>query len=341
MARATKRNKLTTPEDIAKISEENQRLIQDFLIYLKGTKKSAGTIAQYKSDLNIFFVWNMKNNRNKDFVKLSKRDIVAFQDWLINTNGNGSSRVNRIKAVLSSLSNYIENILDEEYENFRPIIRKIENPEKQVVRQKTVLSYEQIENTLQELVSKGEYLKACALALGAYSGRRKQELPRFKVDYFKDENLICGGSLYETPEPILTKGRGGGKLLHCYTLAHHFKPYLDLWLKYRKENGIESEWLLPNKSNWSEPMPVSTLNSYANYFSKIMGVDYYWHSLRHFFTTYLAKSNIPNTVITKIVGWESTQMCDIYNDTTTGEMLDEYFNAEGIVPHSKKSLTDL
>ena len=118
MARATKRNKLTTPEDIAQISEENQRLIQDFLIYLKGTKKSAGTIFQYKSDLNIFFVWNYKNNRNKDFVKLSKRDIVAFQDWLINTNGNGSSRVNRIKAVLSSLSNYIENILDEEYENF-------------------------------------------------------------------------------------------------------------------------------------------------------------------------------------------------------------------------------
>lgn len=341
MARATKRNKLTTPEDISKISEENQNLINDYLIYLKGTKKSSGTIIQYKSDLNIFFVWNMKNNKNKDFVNLSKRDIIAFQDWLINTNGNSSARVHRIKAVLSSLSNYIENILDDEYEDFRPIIRKIENPEKQIVRQKTILSAEQIENALQELVDKEEYLKACALALAAYSGRRKQELPRFKVDYFKDENLICGGSLYETPEPILTKGRGGGKFITCYTLAHPFKPYLDLWLKYRKENGIESEWLLPNKANWNEPMPVSTLNSYANSFSKIMGVDFYFHSLRHWFTTYLSKSNIPNTVITKIIGWESTQMCDIYNDTTTGEMLDEYFNSDGIVAHSKKSLSDL
>lgn len=341
MGRTTRHNKLTTPEDIAKISDDNKRLIEDFLIYLKSTKKSDGTIFQYKSDLNIFFVWNMKNNKNKDFVKLSKRDIISFQNWLINTNGNSSARVSRMKSVLSSLSNYIENILDEEYEDFKPIIRKIENPEKQVARTKTVLSTEQVENTLKQLVDNKEYLKACTLALAAYSGRRKQELPRFKVNYFEDKNLICGGSLYETPEPILTKGRGGGKWLICYTLAHKFKPYLDLWLNYRNENNINSEWLLPNPNNWNEPMSISTLNSYAETFSKMMGVNFYFHSMRHHFTTYLSKCNIPNTVITKIVGWESTQMCDVYIDTTTSEMLDEYFNADGIAPHSKASLSDL
>lgn len=56
-------------------------------------------------------------------------------------NGNSPARVRRVKAALSSLSNYIENILDDEYEDFRPIIRKIENPQNTPVREKMRLLY--------------------------------------------------------------------------------------------------------------------------------------------------------------------------------------------------------
>ena len=134
MGRKTVMNDLTTPEEIAAYNSENRQLKEDFLESLRSTQRSPGTLKGYNSDLDIFFVWNMKYNGDKSFVNLTKRNIVAFQNWLITDNKNSPARVRRIKSALSSFSNYIENICDDEYENFRPIIRKIENPVNTAVR---------------------------------------------------------------------------------------------------------------------------------------------------------------------------------------------------------------
>lgn len=60
----------------------------------------------------------------------------------------------RVKSTLSSLSNYVENMLDDEFENYRPIVRKIENPVNEKVMVKTVLEEEQLQNLLDYLVEK-------------------------------------------------------------------------------------------------------------------------------------------------------------------------------------------
>lgn len=184
----------------------------------------------------------------------------------------------RVKATLSSMSNYVENMLDDEFEDFRPIVKKIENPVNEKVFTKTVLKDEQLEKLLNILVEKKKYDQACMLALAMNSGRRKSELPRFKVSYFDDENIIYG-SLYKTPEQVKTKGRGSrGKMLTLYVLSKPFKPYFDLWMNYRRENGIESEWLFPKKvvgKYVDEPMNSKTLESWAETFSEILNVDFY------------------------------------------------------------------
>lgn len=338
MARKTKQNNLTSPEEIAKINKENKRLISDFLLYLRSVQKAESTIKQYEHDLYIFFVWNKRHCKNKEFTKLTKRDIVSFQNWLINENENGSARVRRLKSVLSSLSRYIENILDDEYEGYHSIVGKIENPKNQAVREKTVFTEAQLKALLDRLVENGQYKKACALALGIYSGRRKSELLRYKVNYFDDSNLVFGGSMYKTPEKIRTKGEGKGKYIYCYTLAKEFKPYLDLWMEQRKKEGIESEWLFPLPKDPTKHMGISTMNSYATTFTNMIGMDFYWHSLRHYFTTYLAKEGVPNSVIKFIIGWESSAMCDTYNDTTADEFIGEYFNENGIIKKEENPL---
>ena len=71
MARTTVYNKITTPEKIQQILPENKTLLQDFLVYLQSIDRSASTIKQYKSDIEIFFVYNLEYNNNKDFTKLS------------------------------------------------------------------------------------------------------------------------------------------------------------------------------------------------------------------------------------------------------------------------------
>ncbi len=341
MGRKTKQNRICTPELIAQVNPKNIRLKNDFLEYLRSTGKAETTIKAYTNDLDIFFVWVLQNAGNKYFPEVSKRDIVAYQNWLLRNNENSPARVRRLKSTLSSLSNYIEAIMDDELPNFRSIVRKIENPVNEPVREKTVLSEEQADRLLSYLTEHGQVAKACCFALARYSGRRKSELVRFKVSYFDDENIIYG-SLYKTPEKIRTKGRGvNGKMLTCYVLSKPFKPYFDAWMKRREELGIESEWLFPDGDDPSMPMPISTLNSWAETFSNILGIPVYWHSLRHFFTTSLAKANLPDSVIKTIIGWESLEMVDIYKDIDDEEEIGKYFQDGKIVGQKQAELSDL
>lgn len=342
MARKTKMNSITSPELLAQVNPNNIRLKDEFIDYLRSINRSPGTCAGYDSDLQIFFVWVLLHANNKDFVKVSKRDLVSYQNWLIRENENSPARVRRLKAAISSLSNFVEAILDEEeeFKGFRSIVKKIENPDLQPVREKTVWDDDELERLLKLLVEKEQYEKACYLALAMYSGRRKAELARFKVSDFDESRLVCDGALYKSA-PIKTKGKSGGKYIPCYTLAKYFRPYLELWLKEREEKAIESEWLFPLMPGGKEHIPISTLNSWATTFSKMTGKDFYTHSLRHYFTTYLAKAGLPDNVITQIVGWESADMCKIYKDIDSDEQIGAYFKGGDIAHKEETSFSDL
>lgn len=342
MSRKTVINSITSPELIAQVNPDNARLKDDFLEYLKSVQRSPGTIAGYRNDLEIFFVWVMQNAKNKFFVDVSKRDLVAFQNWMINENKNSPSRVRRIKAAISSLSNFVENILDDEpeFRGFRSIVRKIENPALQPVRAKTVWEDDELEELLDKLVEKQAYDRACYLALAMYSGRRKSELCRFRVSDFDDDKLVCDGALYKS-SPIKTKGRSGGKFIPCYTLAKKFKPYLQMWLDERKRIGLESEWLFPLKANPAEHIGVATANSWANAFTRLSGRDFYAHSIRHYFTTSLARAGIPDGVIQSIVAWESSDMVRLYTDIEADEQIGMYFSNGDISVPDKKGFADM
>lgn len=347
MGRKTVYNNITSPELIAQILPENRQLGDDFLQYLQSIDRSPNTIEQYKSDLSIFWVWNLQNNNNKPFIKITKREFSRFQNHCLNTWGWSSNRVRRVKSVVSSMSNFIENILDEEeeFEGYRSVIRKIENPVKEEVREKTVFEPEELQRLLDYLVEQEKYMQACILSLCMCSGRRKAEIPRFKVSYFSDENVIFG-SLYKTPEKVKTKGRGSrGKMLELYVLKNEFDPYLKLWLKQREELGITSEWLFPLKQggewNNEEPMKCETLDNWVDSYSEFLGKPFYYHSLRHFFTTQCLKKNLPSSVIQEIIGWDSADMVNLYNDTSTEETLAKYFDENGIKQVESTTLSSL
>ena len=198
MPRKTRQNDITSPALLSQVNPDNMRLKKDFVAYLQSVQRSPKTIAGYENDLDIFWVWNLQYNGNKFFPKISKRDFAAYQHWLINENGNSPARVRRLKSAISSMSNYVENILDdeEEFKGFRSSIKKIENPAMQQVRKKTVWEDSELDGLLDKLSASGQHKKACALALAMCSGRRKSELCRFSVDDFRHENLVCGGALY-------------------------------------------------------------------------------------------------------------------------------------------------
>lgn len=343
MARKTKMNKLTSPELLAQVNPNNKDLKKEFITYLRAINRSEGTIGQYSSDLDIFFCWVLQYANNKDFTRVSKRDIIAYQGWLINENGNSPARVRRLKASISSLSNFVENILSDEepeYQGFRSIVRKIENPDLHPVREKTVWEDSELEDLLSKLVDQKQFEKACYLALAMYSGRRKSELARFRISDFDDDKLVFDGAMYKSA-PIKTKGKGGGKYIACYTLAKKFKPYLDYWILERKRLGIDSEWLFPDRNDPSKHVQISTLNSWAASFTRLTGRDFYAHSLRHYFTTSLARAGIPDSVIQTIVAWESGDMVRVYKDIDSDEEIGMFFSGGEIAVPEKKTLSDV
>ena len=342
MARSTVYNQITSPDKISKINGENKALMDDFLDYLESVGRAGTTIKNYRADLLIFFCWVLEELGNKSFIKITKREIARFQNHATKVWGWSSNRLRTVKAALSSLGNYIETILDEEYEDFRSIVRKVESPPRQLVREKTVLTEENVDALLQYLTDKEEYEKACFFALAAFSGRRKAELCRFKVSDVFAERLICGGALYKTA-PIKTKGRGvNGKQLCCYVLAKRFQPYLTKWIEYRVDHGIDSQWLFPKKGEPDQHILTTTVDGWSDVLSRAMNLDIYPHAFRHYFCTMLSRAGLPDSAITEIVGWESSDLCKIYVDIEADEQIGMYFDENGEINANKTTnLSDI
>ena len=347
MARRTaKRTTIASAENKMLINKENIDLMDGFLMYKESIETRPSTIEGYCSDLNIIMCWCVVHNDNKVFVDWDKSDIIRFQMWCVKENGYSPSRTHRLKAVLSSLSEYIEDILDTKYPDFRPISRKIKNPKMVNVREKSIFTESDINILLDDLTNSGRYDMACALALGLYSGRRKSEITRFKVSDFDDSHLVCGGGLYKS-DYIETKGSGStGKQLECFCLAKKFKPYLDKWLEYREDNGIESIWLFPRSDNPKEHIDKATMDSWASSFNvrfKRLNIYtiFYWHSMRHLTVTIFKRFGIPDSVIQKYIGWSNVSMVEVYSDIPTDEQLSMYFNADGMIKREAGSFSSI
>jgi len=344
MARTTVYNSITSADKLAKVSVQNMQLGEDWLEYMQSIDRSPQSIVAYRSDLNIFWVWNMEFNNNKFFSKLTKREIAKFQNHAINTWGWSPNRIRRVKSCLSSLSNYIENVLDDEedFENFRPIIRKIENPSKEAVREKTILPDDEVDRLLSTLVEKKEYERACAVAIAAFSGMRKAELLEMKTKFFDDEHFVYD-AMWKT-DKIRTKGFGKlGKQLNKF-IMYGAKPYIDLWFNERADKNIDSEFMFVSKSinddgtfTWSQRKDVS---HWTEQFTEILGVDFYFHCLRHYTCTKLHRMNLPSHVIQEFFGWSSSEMLKIYNDLTAEDEFEKYFDKDGVKEVKQGSLLD-
>ena len=107
MPRKTKKNMITSSDLLAQVNPENKQLLDDFVNYLRSIQRSDTTIEAYINDINIAFVWNLQFNGNKSYIDWTKRNVVAYQNWLLNNNENSPARVKRLKASLSSISNYV------------------------------------------------------------------------------------------------------------------------------------------------------------------------------------------------------------------------------------------
>lgn len=314
---------LVTPEKWEQVNQDNKDLLFDFLEYKRSTGKSEETIYQYESMLRIFFVWLLENSKNKDFIDINKRDIIKFQGYCLNTLKHSSNRIRTMRSAISSLSIYIENILDDEYPNFRNIVNKIEAPTKVPVREKTILSFEECIKVADKLLEEGKIQLACFMMTACYSGLRKQELTRLLVkDFTTDIKMSLGNSFYKTT-PIKVKGHGNR--VESKYVWNKVDKYLKKWIEYRQNNNIECEYLFcrKEKNKWVK-MEVSTANSFATTLTKEFGVPIYCHNFRHLLVSELERAGLPMTVAQFLLGHSSLNVTELYNDVPKDESMEQF-----------------
>lgn len=319
MTRKTYKKIIVTNELLEKINIKNKKLVEAFLKE-KNTRASDTTIEAYRSDLNIFFCWNIMQNENKFFVDIKKLEFAEFFSFATNELKWGSARFGRCRATLSSLSQFIEKFYDEDYPNFRNVILKsVEGMPKNPTREKTVFTEDDVEKLMKYLEEKDSQ-QACWLALAISSGARFSELFRFTLDTIDVNRTAFDGIFLETTKQIKTKGRTkSGKLLYKYIVKDLFIPKYEVWLEKRKEimtlNGVEEHGFLFIKNDGT-PAVVGTIRSWINGMTRYMQIPVYPHAFRHYITTYMSKKGLPPELIQELMGWSSLVMVGIYNDTT-------------------------
>lgn len=318
MPRKTFKKIITTPELIDGISDKNKKLIRLF-IKDKERKCSPKTIQNYKSDLNIFFVWNEQNNDNKFYPEIRKIEISDFFSYCVDELQWNGKRFARMRSVLSSLSETVIKYFDEDYPSYRNFINSVIEPiPKNPTRDKTVLTDGEIELLINTLKERKEVEQLCFLALAMYSGCRIAELEQFRIDSIDVNKTSFGGVMLETTHDIRCKGFGkDGHVMKKNVIKDLFLPYYNNWVMERekelKEIGKEDQTaLFINK--FGDPASQKVFRNWCDKWGEIVGKPIYMHCLRHRFVTYLLSMGLTKDYVIAIVGWASADMVNIYSD---------------------------
>ncbi|MFA1510087.1 tyrosine-type recombinase/integrase [Priestia aryabhattai] len=245
-----------TDEMWNKIDDEHRMLVQEFLETGSFRAKSK---RQYTSALKQFFWWVHHSLNDKKLYKITKRDFLRYISFLKNRNMS-SSGIALKKAAVSSLNNYIENVVaddDENYDKFRNFTRGLPAIPKTQTYQKVKITYEDYQEMMKILEDDENYLGMAWLATAFNVGARLAEIVQFKTEIL--DYAIPEGQNYVLSHTIYGKGRGEGKVLN-YMINKEALDYLKLWVEKR---GYEHEYLFTTTYG-GEPKQMS--ESWAEYF---------------------------------------------------------------------------
>lgn len=316
--RKTFRKVITSPELTEQINPDNMKLANRFLKNF-ATKRSPNSVVSYKSNLTIFFTWNLLENDNCFFIDIKKRELMEFFDYCVTELKWGSQRFAQMHSSLSSFSRFIETFYDDEYPLFRNLLPKIEKPVKEAVRKKSVFSKDELDKLMSWLGENGRVNEQCLLATMMASGARISELGRFTVSMIDENHTAFDGLFLETTEEMRVKGRGtSGKHINRYLIKDLFLPYYKKWLPIRekimKEHGKNHDYVFITKNG--DPAGVSTFNGWIEKWDTVLDKHLYAHSIRHFWTTYLLSFGLEKEFVQSLQSWSSDTLVDLYNDAT-------------------------
>lgn len=293
-----KRLPVVTEKMWLKVNEDYRYLVDEFISV---QNHSPQTKKQYTSALRQYgwFMYNSMNN--KPFYKISKRDFLRFLSYLRDDRKMSSSAINFRKAAVSSLCNYIENVVaddDENYRNFRNFTRGLPSIPKNRVYDKQQVTYEEFEYMMEVLKGDENYLGMAWLATAFLVGARRSEIIQFKTEMLDYE--IPKNKNYIMSHIVRGKGQSiDGKPLE-FMIDLDVLPY---WKKWVEKRGYDHEYIFTTKHGGEVDVMSESWGNYfcANVLSNILGRRINVHIFKASCITYHLDRKVPIEIVSKFI----------------------------------------
>lgn len=289
-----------TNEMWKQVNSEYRELVEEFISV---QNHSPETKKQYTSALKQFGWYICNSMNNKPLHKVTKRDFLRYISYLRDNRKMSSSGQNLKKACVSSLCNYIENIIVgedgyEDYKLFRNFTRGLPAIPKNTVYEKVKVTYDEYKEMMKVLEDDQNYLGMAWLAVAFNVGARRSEIKQFKseiVNYpFSEE------ASFVYTHNIRLKGRGEDGKVEPYMINREALSYVKLWLEKR---GYDHEYIFTTKSNGIINQMSSSWADYfcTNTLSDISGRRINPHLFKASCVTYLLEQGVKLELVSKYV----------------------------------------
>lgn len=272
-----------TKEKLEKVDKKNLNLIRKYFNF-KNMNLSDSSKKSYESDFNQWLVYINEKYREKaisdehilDIIEEDIEDMVdLIEDYMAfctSVLGNNERRIQRRMSSISSFFLYLRKkrkIKENPIEFLdRPKVSAGEKP--QIVQ--TFLNEDQIETIRQELRKMGNIQLELYFEFSLSTMARVNAVSNVKVDQI-DFN---GGTVNRVIEKE-------GYEVDLFPSDRAFE-LISEWLKYRRENGIESEYLFISKygGEWKNVTKGAIQTGWIKKIGNIVGIDdLHAHDLRH------------------------------------------------------------
>lgn len=287
-----------TDEMWMQVNDDYRMKVEEFISV---QNHSPQTKKQYTSGLRQFG-WYIKDSmNNKPLYKITKRDFLRYISYLRDNRKMSSSAMNLKKACVSSLCNYIENVIadeEEEYKLFRNFTRGLPAIPKNQVYEKVKVTYEEYQEMMKVLEDDENYLGMAWLATAFNVGARRSEIIQFKSEIAEYEFPKDATFIYS--HNVRLKGRGEDGKIEPYMINREALKYINLWLDKR---GYEHKYIFTVKSGGK----ISKMSpNWADYFctnvlSDILGRRINPHLFKASCITHLLEQGIKLEMVSKFV----------------------------------------
>ncbi|MED3792326.1 site-specific integrase [Niallia alba] len=280
------------------VNEDYRYLVEE---YISVQSHSPATKKQYSSALRQFGWFMFRSLNNKAFYKITKRDFLRYISYLRDDRKMSSSGIGLKKATVSSLCNYIENVVadeEENYKNFRNFTRGLPAIPRNKVYDKVKVTYDEYLEMMKVLEDDENYLGMAWLSTAMLVGARRSEIIQFKTEIL--EYPVPVGQNYVLSHTVRGKGKStDGKPLE-YMIPHEVLPH---WKKWVETRGYDSDYIFTTKYNGEIGKMSPT---WADYFcsevlSNILGRRINVHIFKNSCITYHLERGIDISLVSRFI----------------------------------------